>query len=382
MVDKPPYHLDPSVIAILRCPISGSPLKPANAEDIDMINRAVENGSAKWYSGKVLTGPVQNLLVDEQQLYFYEIRDGIMVLIRSLAIPHPDKNIEVAAPEEGDEVTAGAMKFYDEFGWTIGDQAHVDAEKWEDLRPLTAKYRARCHMKIHQFLQKQGEFLLDVASGPLQYDEYLTYSGNYRKRICVDVSVNALMQAQKRLGENGVYILGDITNLPFETATIDTALSLHTIYHVDKSKQLKAIEELCRVAKPGPNTIIVYTWAGHARIRKFMGWYEAVSIKLASIGIKAFAPLKIEQKSSNDLPHDMLYFHAYSYEWFRKNVTAPFTVYSWRITSVPFMQRFVKEGWVGKILLGTFNILESLFPKFMGRFGQYPIIVINTKKKA
>ena len=51
-----------------------------------------------------------------------------------------------------------------------------------------------------------GRFLLDAGSGPVQYDEYLTYSQDYRYRVCMDLSVVALQEARKRLGEKGIYV--------------------------------------------------------------------------------------------------------------------------------------------------------------------------------
>ena len=40
--------------------------------------------------------------------------------------------------------------------------------------------------------------MLDMASGPIQYPEYLVYSSNFKKRYCVDLSKNALEAAKKK----------------------------------------------------------------------------------------------------------------------------------------------------------------------------------------
>ena len=40
----------------------------------------------------------------------------------------------------------------------------------------------------NDFLPEKGKDILDFASGPIQYKEYLTYSKNFKKRHCVDFS--------------------------------------------------------------------------------------------------------------------------------------------------------------------------------------------------
>ncbi len=87
-------------------------------------------------------------------------------------------------------------------------------------------------MRVKRHLAPTGDFLLDAGSGPVQYDVYLTYSQDYRYRVCMDLSVVALQEARKRLGEKGIYVNADISNLPFKDDTFDGIVSLHTIHHV------------------------------------------------------------------------------------------------------------------------------------------------------
>ena len=58
-----------------------------------------------------------------------------------------------------------------------------------------------------------GRFLLDVASGPVQIAEYVSFSERYEKRICMDISVTGLLHAKKRLGEHAICVIADITAL-------------------------------------------------------------------------------------------------------------------------------------------------------------------------
>ena len=91
------------------------------------------------------------------------------------------------------------FKFYNEGGWTERKKSTKDAILFEDLRPVAKKYVSHCRNKINQFIAKKGHHILDFASGPIQYKEYLKYSKNFRNRHCVDFSRDAINVAKKKL---------------------------------------------------------------------------------------------------------------------------------------------------------------------------------------
>src|SRR5678816_4926630 len=91
-------------------------------------------------------------------------------------------------------------EFYDQVGWSqAGDGLYQNA-RYEDLRPVSREYIHNCHLRVKRHLAPTGEILLDAGSGPVQWPEYLTYSENYRYRLCADISITALKQARTRLG--------------------------------------------------------------------------------------------------------------------------------------------------------------------------------------
>ena len=59
------------------------------------------------------------------------------------------------------------------------------------------------HLLKH--IDYKGDYILDMASGPIQLKEYLEYSKNFNKRYCVDLSHEALEQAKRKIGEHGVF---------------------------------------------------------------------------------------------------------------------------------------------------------------------------------
>ena len=90
------------------------------------------------------------------------------------------------------------FKFYNEGGWTKSKKNTKDAILFEDLRPAAQKYVSHCRNKINKFIPKKGHHMLDFASGPIQYKEYLKYSKNFKYRHCVDFSRKAIDNAKKK----------------------------------------------------------------------------------------------------------------------------------------------------------------------------------------
>ena len=94
----------------------------------------------------------------------------------------------------------------------------------------------------------------------MQWPDYLTYSENYRYRVCADISITALREARTRLGERGLYVVTDIANLPFKSDVFDGEVSMHAIHHLPLSEHQGAYLELHRVLKPERSAVIVNGW--------------------------------------------------------------------------------------------------------------------------
>ena len=79
-------------------------------------------------------------------------------------------------------------EFYNTEGWETEDGITEDARRWEDLREHAQEYVKKCRLRVCNHIPESGENILDMASGPIQYKEYLEYSRNFEKRYCVDLS--------------------------------------------------------------------------------------------------------------------------------------------------------------------------------------------------
>jgi SAM-dependent methyltransferase len=152
--------------------------------------------------------------------------------------------------------------FYDTFGWSKRMSGpYVDTALFADIRPVLETYYHRTHIRVGKFLKGAGEYFLDAGSGPIPHPEYLEYSRHYRKRVCLDLSMRALIDARSKLGEHGAYVMGDLTALPFGDRTFDAILSAHAVYHVPDDQQAGAARELYRTLRDRGNCVITYVLA-------------------------------------------------------------------------------------------------------------------------
>ena len=141
------------------------------------------------------------------------------------------------------------FRFYNKYGWKKNNNFSNDAKLFEDLRKNSEEYVKNCRLRIKKFIPVKGVNLLDFASGPIQYKEYLEYSKNFNKRHCVDFSKEAIKQAKKKLGRKGKYYCDDFLKIKFNKDYFDCSLSIHTLYHIKKQDQKKVVNKLLKITK-------------------------------------------------------------------------------------------------------------------------------------
>jgi ubiquinone/menaquinone biosynthesis C-methylase UbiE len=107
-------------------------------------------------------------------------------------------------------------QFYNTVGWETAEGITEDARRWEDLRSHAREYVSKCRLRVLRHIPESGLNILDMASGPIQYKEYLEYSKNFSKRYCVDLSEKALEGAKEKIGAHGVFLHGSFLDIPFE----------------------------------------------------------------------------------------------------------------------------------------------------------------------
>ncbi len=273
--------------------------------------------------------------------------------------------------------------FYNQVGWKeIGEGVYQNA-RYEDLRPVSREYIHRCHLRVLRHLKPGGRFLLDAGSGPIQYPEYLEYSRGYARRVCADISLVALQEARKRIGEHGLFVVADIANLPFRPGSFDGIVSLHTIHHLPLEEHPRAYAELYRALAPGCNAVVVNGWDTSA--------LDAIQTALARAAERAYALKqrlsgqvgsarisKEARKASGNEPKGT-FVRKQNAPWLKQNVgrQIPLQIWVWRSVNVHFLRTYVHASWGGQGLLRLLFWLEERFPHFLGENGVYPLIVMR-----
>jgi SAM-dependent methyltransferase len=276
--------------------------------------------------------------------------------------------------------------FYDRVGWQqVSDGIYQNA-RYEDLRPVSQEYILRCHMRVKRFLADSGDYLLDAGSGPVQYPAYLTYSQNYRFRVCADISITALREARLRLGKKGLYVVCDIANLPFRSESFEGIVSLHTIHHVPYESQPRAYLSLYRLLKPGKNAAIVNAW-NQSRLMERWKWLMLLMERLTGLWnrlfhreLKGTATQSTDSPVAEKIPPTGTYTQHYEAETLLAELATcqiPAEIHPWRSLSVRFLRAVIHPGLAGGSLLRLVYNLEGRYPRYFGKNGQYPLIILR-----
>ena len=230
-------------------------------------------------------------------------------------------------------------EFYNTVGWKKNNKQYKDAKISEDLRFFSREYLSKCRKRILRYIPRKGVNMLDFASGPIQYNEYLSYSKNYNYRHCVDFSKDAIKFAKLKLRQNGKFYCQDFLGIKFKNNYFDCILSIHTIYHIKKQNQKKAILKLLDISKKNSPIIIIYSNPNTIISR-----------------IKRIVSFKSTSKK-------VLYFHCFKNEWWNQfKGIAEIKMYPWRSFSSGHQKILFPNNEIGKIM---FRILFSLYLAFI-----------------
>jgi ubiquinone/menaquinone biosynthesis C-methylase UbiE len=247
-------------------------------------------------------------------------------------------------------------------------------------------------MRVKKFIRPHGNYFLDAGSGAISHPEYIEYSSGYKRRVCVDFSAKALAEARSKLKDHGLYVLADLTRLPFKEQTFDSTVCAHVLYHIPQDEQKAAIFELYRTQKQGGNCVIVYTWPTSAFtkfalnfntkwITKKIGRLPSMIPGVRSVWTRLAKPAG--QKANDEKPKQPtrppLYFHPHDYQWFQETLPDNWEtdIRCWRSVGRVFTTRFVGNNFAGRLFVELLFKLETIFPHTLARLGQYPMILIR-----
>jgi SAM-dependent methyltransferase len=269
-------------------------------------------------------------------------------------------------------------EFYDRVGWHLEADGFYQNARYEDLRPVSRAYIHRCHLRVKRNLPPNGQYILDIGSGPIQYPEYITYSQDYERRICVDISIQALRQARQRIGERGWFVVADAANLPFKAEIADAVVTLHTFHHLPLEEQKKAYDALYHALKPGAKAVVVNGWTA-SKLMGRLAWLVTLMEGMKR-GLHVSRGEAAEEKAVGPQPTGTFVRKmdaAELREMLGKTTTVDIRV--WRSVSVQFLRTVIHPWLGGRMWLWLLFQLENVFPRFFGENGQYPLIVIEKK---
>jgi SAM-dependent methyltransferase/uncharacterized protein YbaR (Trm112 family) len=360
---------------ILCCPITKGPLRLVGIDEFvpclaDTERKRVPDGSI----GAFVSDANNRAYLLTDRLANFLQQDSIEIQTQSHCIAPK------SAPAALDnDIKQSVKAWYDQFGWKKSDLGrYMDTAVYsQDIPEGSGLYELMSHLSILDRLPG-GEFVLDAASGAIAHPEYLAFSWFYTSRVCVDMSVTALMEASCKLRQADFCCLADICNLPFRDETFDGAVSGYTIQHIPESQQILAIKELYRVIRPDTHLCVitnVQSWSLRGRLVSMLKAFRK-SLELLRLA-RPIHPTSCAVDNSQLNPPHPLYCHLRKPAWWKvvaRQLTDTYSIESLRLLSKSEFDR----------LFGTSNravhvlrLIESAFPKWTSRVSVYCLIDIR-----
>ena len=200
---------------ILCCPTTRTPLSLVSRPELLACLSDPERGK--------VSAQVNGAFISETAGLAYPIVGRIISFLDgdALRLAHTAEPSTASIDAGAASVKASVKEWYDRFGWMKNPQGLYNDTvlSSQDTATGHGSYERTSHLSLVDRLSG-GEFMLDAASGAIPHPEYLAYSWFYRYRICVDMSLTALQEADRKIGDAGFCCLGDITRLPLQTDSV------------------------------------------------------------------------------------------------------------------------------------------------------------------
>jgi ubiquinone/menaquinone biosynthesis C-methylase UbiE len=210
-----------------------------------------------------------------------------------------------------------------------------------------------------------GKYILDAGCGALVDDDVVAFGDRFERYICTDLSTRALKIARDKIGDRGIYLKSDITNLPIEDGVVDAITCNHVIYQLPLDMQAAAFRELWRVLKPGGVAVVIY-------------WWNDANLPWRLERVAKMLPMRGPGEPEGAAPAPELPHNTRARAWFESK-DWPFAHTYDIYNSVPqlFQRTYIPDDWRGRMFLSGVRALQSAFPVYCGKHGLMPAIVFR-----
>jgi ubiquinone/menaquinone biosynthesis C-methylase UbiE/uncharacterized protein YbaR (Trm112 family) len=353
---------------ILCCPRSGSALSLVTTSEL--VARAPEEERSRIPEETV------GAFVSESLQTAYPIVGGIVDFLEQdslrLSRDRPAQSAEIDAQTAS--IQQSVKQWYDEFGWQRDESGIYNDTVLFSQRSMTAHgaYELASHVSLFDRLSG-GDFVLDAASGPIAHPENLAYSWFYKYRVCVDISLTALREAQAKLEGKGFCCMANICQLPFREGVFDGIVSAYTIQHVAESQQAQAVAELYRVLKPRSHLCIIDSLQESPAHRTMVLAARAIRKVLRLLSLRAPRPSQQQAAQAGAFPKApyRLYSHGRDLAWWRNQARCLTDCYA--LEGLRLLSKKEFESLFGDSMraVKTVRALEVLFPGLAARMCTY-----------
>jgi 2-polyprenyl-3-methyl-5-hydroxy-6-metoxy-1,4-benzoquinol methylase len=251
-------------------------------------------------------------------------------------------------------------EFYEHYGWKFCGSNSQDSIENENINPNSQEYIKNVRLRIKANLG-QGEKLLDIGCGPLQYPEYVQYGDNFDLRVCCDLSKEAISIAKTKVAPESVMLVGNYLELDLSKHFgFDGIAIINCLYHMEKSDQIKLVSKAIGDLKTDGRMVVVYT-------------NTLSPIYLALRFVIQVKHLVFRSKSKHGTSKPIVFMPQSRLFW--KNFThlSSYDVRAWR-TFPPQFERLLFRGFIGRKIQKAIFELEKF--KFWSWIATYHLITI------
>jgi ubiquinone/menaquinone biosynthesis C-methylase UbiE/uncharacterized protein YbaR (Trm112 family) len=375
MEEKSPLSQFSRLQTIVCCPNSRSALSLVTTSELVRLLPDEERV-------RVPEGTIGAFLSESAQTA-YPIVGGIVCFLEqdSLRLSRDRESDLTGREADNSSIRQSVKQWYDDFGWRRNETGVYNDTALFSQQSNTAHgaYEVASHLSLVDRLSG-GDFVLDAASGAIAHPEYLAYSWFYKYRVCVDISLEALREAQAKLGDRGFCCMADIAHLPFREGAFDAIVSGYTIQHIQEAQQSEAVAELYRVLKPNSHLCIITDLQRSRSHRTLVRAVRAIRkvLRLLAIIETRVNRQKVALAIASPKPPRELYYHGRDLAWWRKQargMTDRYTLEGLRLFSKDEFE-FLFGG--SMRAARTIRALEALFPGLAARMCAYlPVDVVK-----